>query len=94
MRARDGFSFSNVGTGSTAQKYLLGGLYAFTYAGTGTGTATLQVLGPDGATWITAVTAFAATTGFVTVYLPAGYYRVTIATFTANYFSVVRVPFE
>jgi hypothetical protein len=93
-RAKDGKSFANIGTGSTAQFYLNGGLYGIDYVGTGTGTATLQKLGGDGETWVTAATAFSATTGYETAYLSAGWYRVTIATFTANYINIARIQGE
>ena len=74
---------------------LLGGRYAATYSGTGTpGTVDLNILAPDGVTYIkAAMTTIAATTGFQTgLDLPPGSYEVVIATLTANYFALTRVP--
>jgi len=52
----------------------------------------LQILGPDGSTFIAAHTAFAAVTGFVVVDLPPGQYKFVIATFTAVYATICRIP--
>jgi hypothetical protein len=53
----------------------------------------LQTLGPDGSTWLSLSTAtdFAAA-GYAVIDLPAGQYRFTIATATAVFASVYRVP--
>lgn len=87
----DGALFSNI-SATTAAFRLLGGKYAIAAAATGSGTMGLQTLGPDGATFIAVHTAFAAVTGFATVDLPAGQYKFVIATFTAVYASIARVP--
>lgn len=83
--------FSNIGA-TTAAFSLLGGKYAIAAAATGSGTMGLQILGPDGSTFIAAHTAFAAVTGYIVVDLPPGQYKFVIATFTAVYASIVRIP--
>ena len=55
---------------------------AFAVVDTGTPDATLQVLGPDGATYI-AVAAAITANGFSTYFLPAGQVRVTSGTGTS-----------
>lgn len=83
--------FSNI-SATTAAFSLLGGKYAIAAAATGSGTMGLQMLGPDGATFIAAHTAFAAVTGLIVVDLPPGQYKFVIATFTAVYASICRIP--
>jgi hypothetical protein len=58
------------------------------------GSVDLQILGPDGSTWLAAPTAvhFTANGTIGPTYLPPGQYRVAIATTTAVYFSVAGVP--
>ena len=70
---------------------LLGGYYAISVIATGFGSVTLQALGPDQATWLTAATAIAAN-GITYVYLPPGTYRWTAAGVTGLYATVVRIP--
>jgi hypothetical protein len=89
--ATENVAFSNIGA-TTAAFALRGGKYAISAAATGAGTMGLQMLGPDGATFIAVHTAFAAVTGFVTVDLPPGQYKFVIATFTAVYASICRIP--
>jgi hypothetical protein len=89
----DGQKFSNI-SANTASFQLLGGLYGCDVIATGTGTVTAQKLAADGATWVTALTAFATTSGFATAYLPPGTYRFAIATFTAVYIDLSRIPSE
>jgi hypothetical protein len=57
---------------------LYGGEYCIDVLGSTFGTVTLQRLGPDGSTWLTALTAFAAN-GTATADLPPGQYRVALA---------------
>ena len=87
----DAQTFSNI-SASSAAFTLRGGKYAVSAIATGTGTMGLQMLMPDGATFNPVHTAFSATTGFTTVDLPPGQYKFVIATFTAVYASVCRVP--
>lgn len=93
MRAVDGSYLNNVAAG-TYTFTLAGGMYAWTTSSTGTGTIDLKLV--DGAGTAHAVaTQITATAGFQTgMYLPPGTYEVVIATFTANYVGVTRVPIE
>jgi len=87
----DAVLFSNIGA-TTAAFQLRGGKYAIAGAATGAGTMGLQMQGPDGTTFIAVHTAFAAVTGFAVVDLPPGQYKYVIATFTAVYASICRIP--
>lgn len=75
--ARETVVFSNI-SATTAAFILGGGTYGFTVVGATFGTVTLQVLGYDGTTWLTAATAVAAN-GYATANLVAGKYRLAIA---------------
>lgn len=100
---RSGESFSGAplpATGVTAlvssQFTLLGGKYELGAVGTfNSGTVTLQRIGPDGNSPITAATALTQA-GSNTADLPPGTYQVTISgsTTAAIYWEVVRVPEE
>lgn len=95
MRGHDAVTPFNNAAAGTATFELKGGAYAFIFLGTGTGTVDMSVLGPDGVTYVACgLTQITATTGFQTLTLPPGQYRVVIATFTANYVRVVRIPGE
>jgi hypothetical protein len=89
--ATESKSFSNIGA-TTAAFALKGGKYAIVASATGAGTMGLQMLGPDGVTFIAVHTAFAAVTGFATADLPLGQYKFVIATFTAVFASISSVP--
>jgi hypothetical protein len=91
MRGYDGKAFLNA-SATTPTFPLVGGLYGMDVVATGSGSVTLQKLGGDGATWVTAATAFATTGAYATAYLAPGTYRFAIATFTAVYIQIVRVP--
>jgi hypothetical protein len=101
MRAGESFSGAPLATtGVTAlvssQFQLLGGKYEFAAVGTfNSGTITLQRIGPDGNTVLTAATALT-TAGSNTADLPPGTYQVTISgsTTAALWWEVVRVPEE
>lgn len=71
------FGFSNISS-TTAAFSLSGGKYQLAVIGSTFGTVTLQVLGPDGTTYLTAATAFAAN-GAVAVDLAAGTYKLALA---------------
>lgn len=58
------------------------GAYGLTLHATVWGTATLQKLLPDGVTYVTVTTPFAAD-GYVEVHVPAGQYRLLMAGVTA-----------
>ena len=75
--AGDNVWFSNIN--ATTNSFLLkSGTYGVTCKASIYGTVTLQVLGPDGTTWLPALTAFAAD-GFASVALSPGLYRVALA---------------
>jgi len=71
---------------------LRGGLYGVLMVATwGGGSVTLEGLAPDGTTWVTVLTAFTAN-AYATVSLPPGQYRLNLATATALYAAVARIP--
>lgn len=84
-------NFSNIGA-TTAAFTLRGGKYAIAASATGTGTMGVQATSLDGTTGIAVHTAFSATTGFIVVDLPPGSYKFVLATFTAVYASICRIP--
>jgi hypothetical protein len=74
--------------------HLLGGRYAFGVNATwGGGNAVLNILMPDGTTFIAAAAAFTAD-GTAVYDLPPGTYQVAITTATALQFFLVRVPYR
>jgi len=86
--------FVNAAAGTVAFE-LRGGRYSIDYVGTGTGTVDVKALGPDQSTLIpVGVTQITATTGHQVVELPPGLYSAVIATFTANFLTITRVPAE
>lgn len=111
MRAHESVKFSNI-SASTSPFVLEGGLYAASAVATfGGGSIKLQMLGPDGSTYLDLKAPFDKpdgtggteedlvigtflVAGMKTFYLPPGQYRFTIATASAVYAQVVRVPFE
>lgn len=87
--------FSNAAAGTSAAFRLRGGKYAVSFTGTGTGTVDLKRLGPDGTTYIACgLTQITATSGQQNLDLPPGQYEVIIATFTANYVNITRIPVD
>jgi hypothetical protein len=91
MAAAESFIFSNI-SATPANFTLRGGKYAILATATGSGTMGLQMLSPDGVTFVAVHTAFAAVTGFIVVDLPPGSYKFVLATFTAVYASICRIP--
>lgn len=81
--------FSNI-SATTSAFQLGGGWYTVACIGSSFGTVTLQILGPDGSTYMTALTAFSAN-GISTVQLPPGQYKVAITTTTGVYFSITPI---
>jgi hypothetical protein len=65
-------------SGNSASFRLMGGQYFLGCVASTFGTVTLQRLGPDASTFLTAATAFSAN-GAATAYLPPGTYRVALA---------------
>jgi hypothetical protein len=88
---QDRFTLSNVAAG-TYKFNLRGGSYWIEFNGTGSGTVDIKRLGPDGATYTARITQITATVGEQTISLPPGQYEAVIATFTANYLEVTRIP--
>jgi hypothetical protein len=83
--------FSNIAA-TTAAFALLGGRYVVTVSATfGGGSVKFQILGPDNATFISIGADFTAA-GVATVDVPPGQFRLTIATATAVFASICRVP--
>ncbi len=92
-RANNGQGFSNI-SATTAAFLLYGGKYAMTVHATwGGGNVHLQILLPDGSTYLDvgSSTNFTAD-GFAVVDLPPGSYKFTVTTATAVYVSVTRIP--
>lgn len=82
--------FSNIAA-TTADFALRAGLYGVTVSATfGGGSVTLQRKSIDGSTYVTALTAFTAA-GYASAHLPAGTYRVAIATATAVYVDIASI---
>lgn len=78
-------------SGTSLPFTLAGGAYGVDCSATfGGGSVTLQKLAADGATYVTALTAFTAA-GYATVNLPQGDYRVAIATATAVYVRITAI---
>jgi hypothetical protein len=95
MRAQESVRpFDNAAAGTIIFE-LRGGRYLVAYKGTGSGTVDVKALGPDQATYIACgVTQITATTGQQVVELPPGQYEAVIATFTASYLTLTRIPAE
>lgn len=83
---------SNVAAGTIGPFNLRGGSYWIETKSTGTGTIDLKKLGPDGTTYTARITQITATSGQQTISLPPGTYEWVIATFTANYLEITRIP--
>ena len=93
MRALDSQKFSNI-SATTAAFTLQGGQYGVSAVATfGGGSVKLQKLLADGSTYqsVSTGTDFTAA-GYATVYLPYGTYKFTIATASAVYAEVARIP--
>jgi microcystin-dependent protein len=87
----DGYIASNI-SATTAAFNLAGGMYGVDATATfGGGNIVLQKLAGDGTTWVIALTAIT-TASFVTVYLPAGSYRLAITTATGCYVVISHIP--
>ena len=94
MRANDSANFRNIS--ATPDPFPLdGGCYVVDAIATwGGGSLTLQRQGPDGATYITAATALSADGTSGAIALPKGVYKLSIATATAVFVSVLPIPGE
>ena|SRR5487761_504338 len=79
---KNGITFTGAAGGDAPVFTVLGGRYAVAVAGTwNSGTATLEVLMPDGTTYLAVLTAFTAD-GSAIVDLPANTYKFAFATVT------------
>lgn len=90
MRATDSHNEDNISATGNAFG-LDGGRYGVTCMAASFGTVTLQILAADASTWLNTSAAFVAN-GYTTADLPAGQYRVAVASATAVYVAIARVP--
>jgi len=82
--------FSNI-SATTAAFNLEAGNYGVTVTATfGGGSVTLQRLAADASTYVTCLTAFTAA-GYATQLLPAGTYKVAVATATGVYIDITSI---
>lgn len=89
----DGFSYS----GSTTDQgpfVILGGLYSFSAIDTGTIDATVEMLGPDGSTYIALHAAYTSTIINATFSLPPGLVKVLVGTGTSLSACLIRIPYR
>jgi hypothetical protein len=94
MSANEGKLFSNIAA-TTAAFTLRGGVYKVSALATfGGGSVKLSMLGPDALTWMEVDNTNSSFTaaGAGNVAIPPGQYRFTIATATAVYASISRIP--
>ena len=84
--------YQNQAAGTIGPFSLRGGYYWVESKSTGTGTIDLKRLGPDGTTYTARITQITTTAGQQTIYLPPGTYEWVVATFTANYLEISRIP--
>ncbi len=93
MRAHERIVVANNVGATPADFSIMGGVYVLDTIATGSGSLTLARKGPDDSTYITAATAITATSGNSgAIALPPGVYRLVIATFTAVYATLTRIP--
>ena len=91
-RQNESVNFSNI-SATTSPFILMGGVYAMNVVATGFGTVDLQQLLADGSTYASVLPAAFAANGLKTsLVLPAGQYKVVIATATAVYANITRIP--
>lgn len=88
----DGHALSNAAAGNGTPFQVTGGMYAAMVVATGAGTVDLQILGPDGSTWIAAMTQITTSPKYQTAQLQPGKYRWATAGFTAIYATIARIP--
>lgn len=95
MRAPESFAHSSLAAANSANFPLVGGAYALDVIATwNSGSLTLQRLGPDNATFITAATALTADGTSGSLALPPGTYRFLVASATNLWAQIVRIPGE
>lgn len=97
MRAQECVQFNNINAGATDEFQLQGGVYNVhaVAAAWGGGNANVQMLGPDGATWLDHFASGIAANGIKeAAYFAPGTYRVNVTTTNSVYINIVRVPFD
>lgn len=95
MRSQEGFSYNSLAAANSDEFELQGGAYAMDAIATwNSGSITLQRLGPDGATFITAASALTADCTTGSIALPPGIYRILVTSATSLWVSVARIPGE
>ena len=88
MSATESHEFSNLAA-TTLQFPILGGKYSFDASGTwGSGNAQVELLGPDGSTWLNVGSSVTAN-GVQTLDLPAGQYRIAISSGATAVYAVL-----
>jgi hypothetical protein len=99
MHEVDGWSSPSGGLSATSAQFSLdGGIYAVDHVSGNWGgkTATLQILGPDNATYVNAATGWTASGSVSDLYLPRGFYQVLLSGTPTDpiVVRIVRVPGE
>lgn len=90
----DYYNGANIQHGDTqAQFRLTGGLYALTaIAGTwNSGSLDLQIIAPDGSTFVSVLSAVVSANKFQTLDLPAGQYKFVVTTTDGIYATISRI---
>ena len=91
---RDGVTFTAGGNGDSVTFQLVGGRYAFGANATwGGGNLALQILMPDGSTYVACATALTAD-GFEVLILPPGTYKFVVTTASSVQGFVLPVPYR
>ena len=93
MRTTESVKFLANQTATSVTKELRGGKYGIDILATGAGTVDFQRLGPDGVTFIKAITQVVATpVAAIVADLPPGQYQAVTTGFTAVYLTASTVP--
>lgn len=96
MRSADGSSYALPGVAANSGTFHLeGGYYMMAASGVtwGGGSVEVQMLGPDGTTFLSLPTAMSLTAdGMIGAALPPGTYKFTVTAATGGNASVARVP--
>lgn len=91
---KDGFLFTGLTSGSAGPFTILGGKYGFSVVDTGTPDANLNILGPDGSTYLPVLANAVTANGYTPVDLPPGTYEVSVGTGTSLSASLIRIPYR
>jgi hypothetical protein len=90
MSATQSFKLTGLSASTTPIGPVLGGRYALVFAASGSGTAILNTLAADNATWVAVSSSITTTTSSQSLDLPPGQYQVVITGFTAASVSLTR----